>query len=239
MSGHYSMKWDIWQHKGGSSKGWGDEWRGGVWGWAVMVPFWLQIRLTGRLFSDRPLNGDTLWRYMVGNWKAIRDLSLFIQLAHLKKPLCNVNGVSLSLSCVHLTSSSPRSMLSSTRLPHLSSNATEHSKGKVKSSHMDSHGSECKVEFILFLIRTYTGFLFALHKGGKKKKGSHPLDHPLQSECKHFQLIIQLLLSNKMLIIPSTVFWHFHDISHFCFLTNNLIKSLENVQCYCGSKMEQ
>lgn len=170
MSGHYSMKWDIWQHKGGKSKGWGDEWRGGVWGWAVMVPFWLQIRLKDRLFSDRPLNGDTLWRYMVGNWKAIRDLSLFIQLAHLKKPPCNVNGVSLSLSCVHLTSSSPRSMLSSTRLPHLSSNATEHSKGKVKSSHMDSHGSECKVEFILFLIRTYTGFLFALHKGGKKKK---------------------------------------------------------------------
>lgn len=191
MSGHYSMKWDIWQHKGGSSKGWGDEWRGGVWGWAVMVPFWLQIRLTGRLFSDRPLNGDTLWRYMVGNWKAIRDLSLFIQLAHLKKPLCNVNGVSLSLSCVHLTSSSPRSMLSSTRLPHLSSNATEHSKGKVKSSHMDSHGSECKVEFILFLIRTYTGFLFALHKGGKKKKVLIPL-------IIHYNLNVNIfsLLSN-------------------------------------------
>lgn len=179
-----------------------------------MVPFWLQIRLTGRLFSDRPLNGDTLWRYMVGNWKAIRDLSLFIQLAHLKKPPCNVNGVSLSLSCVHLTSSSPRSMLSSTRLPHLSSNATEHSKGKVKSSHMDSHGSECKVEFILFLIRTYTGFLFALHKGGKKKKGSHPLDHPLQSESKHFQFIIQLLLSNKKCQSSPPLFFGIFMIFH-------------------------
>lgn len=191
MSGHYSMKWDIWQHKGGKSKGWGDEWRGGVWGWAVMVPFWLQIRLKDRLFSDRPLNGDTLWRYMVGNWKAIRDFSLFIQLAHLKKPLCNVNGVSLSLSCVHFTSSSHRSMLSSTRLPHLSSNATEHSKGKVKSSHMDSHGSECKVKFILFLIRTYTGFLFALHKGGKKKKVLIPL-------IIHYNLNVNIfsLLSN-------------------------------------------